>query len=267
MKGFLQRLGSRAIGEKPEIRPVPGLYRGEATRPVPLDVPQDLPAAPHRRQVMPSRPPDTDEPRPAHSVHESSAAKEAITFDDTPSNRLDRSQRAAPEAVHGRIEARDSSRPTPRTRSPLSRFRESCPQISTADGVIALGAGMTEPPPAAGGIPEPPRPGQLDSPTRPHRMPRPPIGPEDPLPRIDATEPLLSPLAWEEQAGRLPGWTSGAGGAPARGNTPTEVHVTIGRIEVTALQEAPKPPVRPSAERPARMTLDDYLASRRRQGR
>jgi hypothetical protein len=52
----------------------------------------------------------------------------------------------------------------------------------------------------------------------------------------------------------------------AAGTTSPEppVHVTIGRIEVTALP-APSPPGRKSAARPPSMSLADYLA--RRQGR
>ncbi len=45
---------------------------------------------------------------------------------------------------------------------------------------------------------------------------------------------------------------------------PTEVHVRIGRIEITAVQDAP-PPKRQAAKANKPMTLDEYLA--RRQGR
>ena len=45
--------------------------------------------------------------------------------------------------------------------------------------------------------------------------------------------------------------------------TETEVHVHIGRIEVTAIQEAPIPkPATPGERQP--MSLDDYLARRQR---
>jgi hypothetical protein len=42
----------------------------------------------------------------------------------------------------------------------------------------------------------------------------------------------------------------------------TEVHVHIGRIEVTAVHEAPTPKAKPSAARKP-MSLDDYLARRK----
>jgi hypothetical protein len=44
----------------------------------------------------------------------------------------------------------------------------------------------------------------------------------------------------------------------------TEVHVSIGRIEVTAVHEAP-PPKRPAPATAKPMTLDEYLARRQRQ--
>lgn len=46
---------------------------------------------------------------------------------------------------------------------------------------------------------------------------------------------------------------------------PDEIHVHIGRIEVTAVQEAPKPKAR-AARGQAPMSLDDYLAKRQRGG-
>ena len=45
--------------------------------------------------------------------------------------------------------------------------------------------------------------------------------------------------------------------------TPSEVHVTIGRIEVTAAPMAPTPP-RKAPERMPAVSLEQYLASRAR---
>src|SRR4051794_40395259 len=50
-------------------------------------------------------------------------------------------------------------------------------------------------------------------------------------------------------------------GAPAADES-TEVHIHIGRIEVTAAQEAPSPRNRPSRKQAPRMSLDAYLAAR-----
>jgi hypothetical protein len=47
--------------------------------------------------------------------------------------------------------------------------------------------------------------------------------------------------------------------------TPSEVHVTIGRIEVTAAPMAPTPP-RKAPERVPAVSLEQYLASRARRG-
>ena len=46
-----------------------------------------------------------------------------------------------------------------------------------------------------------------------------------------------------------------------RSEETTEVHVNIGRIEVTAVQEAP-PPRRPAPRTAKAMSLDEYLARR-----
>lgn len=51
--------------------------------------------------------------------------------------------------------------------------------------------------------------------------------------------------------------------APASASEPAEVHVHIGRIEVTAVQ-APDPPRRPARSGQAPMSLDAYLAKRQR---
>ncbi|MCT0198351.1 hypothetical protein KQ313_01435 [Synechococcus sp. CS-1325] len=55
-------------------------------------------------------------------------------------------------------------------------------------------------------------------------------------------------------------------GSQGRVEETTEVHVSIGRIEVTAVQEAPMPK-RPAQERPGPITLEHYLAGRRGGGR
>jgi hypothetical protein len=59
------------------------------------------------------------------------------------------------------------------------------------------------------------------------------------------------------------GPSSTAAGPPPQAATAqeTEVHIHIGRIEVTALHEAPRPAARPR-ERPQPVSLDAYLAAR-----
>jgi hypothetical protein len=74
---------------------------------------------------------------------------------------------------------------------------------------------------------------------------------------------------WPESGAALTRGTSTrfpeAGRATRRGadEATREIHVTIGRIEVTAQHAAP--PAKTRREQPAAMSLDDYL-SRRRQG-
>jgi hypothetical protein len=114
-------------------------------------------------------------------------------------------------------------------------------------------------------FPDPLLPNEMDSLPPAERIPPASIDSGDPLSLVDAIEPLLPPSAQKEKnVGRIP-CNSDQVNASTRGNAPTEVHVTIGRIEVTAVQEAPSQPVRPTAGRPPRMSLDDYLASQRRQ--
>jgi hypothetical protein len=50
----------------------------------------------------------------------------------------------------------------------------------------------------------------------------------------------------------------------ARDETPTEVHVSIGRIEVVAAPPPPPPPPRKAPERVPAVSLEQYLASRAR---
>lgn len=54
-----------------------------------------------------------------------------------------------------------------------------------------------------------------------------------------------------------------AGAARQESTEPNEVHVHIGRIEVTAIQESTQPKLRPKRGQ-APMTLDNYLAKRQR---
>jgi hypothetical protein len=83
-----------------------------------------------------------------------------------------------------------------------------------------------------------------------------------------AREPsLLIPLAAPPAIAappitRWPGITDPAAHAAASGE-PSEVHIHIGRIEVSAVHEA-APPRRPPAPRPLPMSLDAYLAKRGR---
>jgi hypothetical protein len=84
---------------------------------------------------------------------------------------------------------------------------------------------------------------------------------------FDREPSLLIPLAAPHPAAapattRWPAMTNPAIHA-ATGGEPSEVHVHIGRIEVSAVHEA-APARRPPAPRPPPMSLDAYLAKRGR---
>ena len=87
-------------------------------------------------------------------------------------------------------------------------------------------------------------------------------------PRDDEPAPLLpreprsTPLAPMPQPSSRRGALQ-QGVAAAQGESDTEVHIHIGRIDVTAVHEAP-PQRRRAAASPAPMSLDGYLAQRGR---
>jgi hypothetical protein len=78
------------------------------------------------------------------------------------------------------------------------------------------------------------------------------------------TRPLARPRAWSSHATEPAPARDRTAGGPAgdRAEETTEVHVSIGRIEVTAVHETAAPR-RPAPPRPKVMTLDAYLAGRR----
>jgi hypothetical protein len=95
-----------------------------------------------------------------------------------------------------------------------------------------------------------------------------------PAPRRDAPPPSPNPLipAFRPRATSTPSAQQRPGPQASSGQidhtavtAPDEIHVHIGRIEVTAVQEAPKPKAREQRGQ-APMSLDDYLAKRQRGG-
>jgi hypothetical protein len=92
-----------------------------------------------------------------------------------------------------------------------------------------------------------------------------PSAPEPPAwPQV---EPLLAPairVRWPASAAQPPPAQRSGREGPV--DTTTEVHVSIGRIEVTAIHEPAAPAQRPAARRKAPVSLDEYL-SRRQGGR
>lgn len=88
-----------------------------------------------------------------------------------------------------------------------------------------------------------------------------------------AAEGLPAPLLPRQRTAKATGTApnaspeprGSAGAAREESTEPNEVHVHIGRIEVTAIQESPQPKSRRKHGQ-APMTLDDYLAKRQRGG-
>ena len=91
-----------------------------------------------------------------------------------------------------------------------------------------------------------------------------------PTPSDSATPPPLLPLKNTAHPSALnPGAVAqrgepGGAAWQSQVEETTEVHVSIGRIEVTAVHEAP-PPKRQAPVTAKPMTLDEYLARRQRQ--
>jgi hypothetical protein len=79
---------------------------------------------------------------------------------------------------------------------------------------------------------------------------------------LAAQHPAASPAITAPATTRWPAMTNSATHAVASAE-PSEVHIHIGRIEVTAMHEA-APPRRPPVPRPSPMSLDAYLAKRGR---
>ena len=71
-------------------------------------------------------------------------------------------------------------------------------------------------------------------------------------------QPHVLHAAWPATAAIITGAQRGQASAPQE----TEVHIHIGRIDVTALHEAPRAKARPR-ERAQPMSLDAYLAKRK----
>lgn len=263
MNGFLQRLAARALGQPAAIHAATATPLSmPAADPMPA-VAEALPAtfhsnaaAPATRQTEPASP-TASRPVPAVAAHV--PAQQPIS--------------APLPAPQPRIEARENLPGMPsQAQSPSWEQApdEFAPQAPASDP--APRANRPPPalmPPAASGEATDPLPAK---PPRQTDEPAPVVAqptPSNPLPAGDLIpEPLLPPALQEAPRLRA-GQISAA--LPARPQPPgpaveetTEVHVSIGRIEITAVHEAP--PTRPaprSGKGNKPMSLDEYLARRR----
>jgi hypothetical protein len=259
MKGLLHRLAARAAGTTVPVRSDARLPFGGAdlgwgetieieAAPVPsVAAPASDPAPARkagRRSAQPDGP-EYDASAPMLDHHSTPPPRPALRTDLLPS---------APHDAHSAAPATASAAPLP-TVDQLNpglppRFVEDRP----ADAIQAPPANaesryVTAPrPPATQALPPSPR---LDTVMRANEEP-----------------PLLMPRAAGERAltpsgvpaaAREPAWLNVA--AQAAADEPTEVHIHIGRIEVTAVHEAPAQRPKPKAKQ-APMSLDAYLAAR-----
>lgn len=247
MKGLLHRLAARAVGTAPIVRsnamlPWQSQFMEEQASPVMFTSPASAPPNVSSRMQRP-------EPRP--SMHKMD--------NDGP-----------------RIAYRARERP--------EQTQSSAPAYSQTTEPAPAEMGQQRPPPWRVGA----APKDADSSTV--TLPRPPsLGPiriSDDAPLLNAgqrhvAEPSVAskePLpAQQRHAHDVTGSQHQSLSAPVRTRAPsqqalapesctpeqpTEVHVHIGRIDVTAIQEAPKP--RRKSEPNSAVSLDAYLASRSR---
>lgn len=260
MNGFLQRLAARALGQPAAIHAATASPMSmPAAEPMPAGA-EALPTMPHSDDAAPA----TRQTRPASPTASPPVAAVAA-----------QQPLAAPLPVpQARNEAREHQsdiHPPAQTPPREQALHEPAPRAPDAD----LGSRANRPPPvlmppAASGeaasilSATPPQPTGESAPAATQPVPSNPLMKGERLP-----EPLLPPTSPEAPRPRA-GQISAA--LPARPQFPgpaveetTEVHVSIGRIEITAVHEAPPSRPAPRAGKGNKpMSLDEYLA--RRQG-
>lgn len=164
---------------------------------------------------------------------------------------------AAPTAPPGRAQPARPAQPAAEVPKPLM------PTSRQAPGPRTPVTATAPPLPPEFALVAPPAATRTEAPVLPVARPKPqspPLG--------QAPEPLLPPRPpaagrAEQLAQAVPGSAPFAlrPAQQAATRRETEVHIHIGRIDVTALHEAPRPKARPR-ERPQPVSLDAYLAAR-----
>ena len=265
MSGLLHRLADRAAGRAPRVRSNAALpYAAEAldwtggTEAAPLSAP----APAHRdAAVAPHPPPEAARPMPDAAIplrateHRANAAEtaRAPAATEAPAAQPPPAAAAEPAAVQ-RIE-------TSEPRAPRLLVRPARHPTTEAD---EGSPGPAEPIPAA--VAPPPVPPPLR-----RSMPGEPVAPAAatgvPPTRFPPPRRLMPAAPVTVELGGM-GTTASGSAAPRAsaggraGETANEVHVHIGRIEVTAVRE---PAARRSKPAPAPLqSLDAYLATRSR---
>lgn len=245
MTGFLQRLAQRANGTARTVRAASGARFAPEPLGHSTPIPQEAPAPEARTPFEPAgsttgTPPGAGPGRVPDPVFARADA---------------RRQRAAEPPRRGQTAATASAP------APLQEPADVTAAAPSPARAARAKASMT--------TPRPPHPVDEAPAARSANPPVPP-GPDAPLataslPDWPQVEPLLAPtirVRWPTSAALPPQGHQPGRGGPA--DTTTEVHVSIGRIEVTAIHEPAAPAQRPAARRKAPVSLDEYLA--RRQG-
>lgn len=249
MTGFLQRLAQRANGSARTVRAASGAQF--APEPLGHSTPmqQDAPTPESRTPFEPASsttatPPGASPggfPDPVFAPADARRQRVA----ETPRRGQTASTASAPAPLQASADE-TAAAPSP---ARVARAKASMTNPDTPDTADETQAVRRANP--ATSEPAPPRPDTTPTSASP--------------PTWRQVEPLLAPairVRWPTSAALPPQDHQPGRGGPS--DTTTEVHVSIGRIEVTAIHEPAAPAQRPAARRKAPVSLDEYLA--RRQG-
>lgn len=260
MTGFLQRLAQRANGSARTVRAASGMRF--ASEPIEHGAPmQEDALAPEAS--MPLQPAGPTAGSPIGTPPGAGLGR----FSDPVFTPADARRQQATEAPRHGQATTTLSTPTPL----LAPADETGVARSPARAVRAKTSRTPDPvddAPTARGVPprtgEPatPRPDAIPAAASPESSPASSTAAAPAWPQV---EPLLAPtirVRWPASAAQPS--LAYRPGHSGQADTTTEVHVSIGRIEVTAIHEPAAPAQRPAARRKAPVSLDEYLA--RRQG-
>ena len=248
MSDFLTRLIQRQTGNLPTVQPRPrSMFAPAADQPSLSIIDESAMTEPAPVEVLRRAP---DAPSRVAPITLSTSAIDAPLPAETPVGRI----QAAPVVQPPHV-----AEP-----SPTATRAEGRPTRSEATSIELQPPLRTRSLPAAPAGPEPNRRSAENRPERPGRT-EVAAGPlMTPPPPLVRSSELRQPPVLSAPPSLRPAEQSGQGPKQDQLNKEPPVHVTIGRIEVTA-QSTPAFPKRKTGSRPPSMSLEDYLA--RRQGR
>ncbi|MCB1910014.1 MAG: hypothetical protein KDH15_21845 [Rhodocyclaceae bacterium] len=269
MSDLFQRLARQVIG------PAPPRLRADAALPfAPPPSPDDAPPPPLRDDVAGTAHGRGDPPRPAERRHAPQLPTDERVATDKARAAPTIEHAAAPTAAAATREVPAVAEPAPAAvRNPPLPGEGSTAAPGRVDGQAHRPsvAGLAARLPDARRIDAPDDPGRAgnEAPaTNPaverHPGPRPSALPAALLAPDRPPHPPAGPQSGEpaSRQARTPQRRDRFDGASAATRTENEVHVHIGRIEVTAVRDAPATKPRRATGR-APMSLDEYLARRR----